>query len=157
MRYAAQTSVPVSRSVAEINDMVVSWGAEDFGYFQDGGKAVVSFMARNRRVRFSVVLVTDRAVRDSLVGKWGFRHKDPTDSDVAKIREQETRRKWRALALSIKAKLVAVDDTVETFEEAFLAHIVDPHSNQTVAEIVTARLEQAYTSGRKVPLLPPME
>jgi hypothetical protein len=38
------------------------------------------------------------------------------------------------LAWNLKARMVAVEEGVESFEEAFLAHLVDPASGRTVYE-----------------------
>jgi predicted DNA-binding protein (UPF0278 family) len=38
------------------------------------------------------------------------------------------------IAWNLKARLVAVEEGVETFAEAFLAHIIDPTSNRTIYE-----------------------
>ena len=61
---------------------------------------------------------------------------------------------WRALALSIKAKLVGVDDGIETFEQAFMAHVVMP-DGLTLGDHVTPKIAAAYESGKMPALLPP--
>lgn len=38
------------------------------------------------------------------------------------------------MAWNLKARLVAVEEGVETFEEAFLAHLVDERSGRTIYE-----------------------
>jgi predicted DNA-binding protein (UPF0278 family) len=48
--------------------------------------------------------------------------------------EQEERRIWRVLAWNLKARMVAVDEGLETFEEAFLPHLLDPRTNRTIYE-----------------------
>jgi hypothetical protein len=45
---------------------------------------------------------------------------------------QEERRIWRVLAWNLKARLVAVDEGLESFEEAFLPHLIDPRTNRTI-------------------------
>jgi hypothetical protein len=40
------------------------------------------------------------------------------------MREQEARRIWRVMAWNLKARLISVEEGVETFAEAFLAHLV---------------------------------
>lgn len=46
--------------------------------------------------------------------------------------DQEMRRIWRVLFYNTKARMEAVEEQVETFEQAFLAHLVDPATNQTL-------------------------
>jgi hypothetical protein len=48
--------------------------------------------------------------------------------------EQEAKRIWRVMAWNLKARLVAVDEGVETFEEAFLAHLLDERTGRTIYE-----------------------
>jgi hypothetical protein len=48
--------------------------------------------------------------------------------------EQEAKRIWRVLAWNLKARLEAVEEGVETFEEAFLAHLLDERTGETVYE-----------------------
>ena len=67
--------------------------------------------------------------------------------------EQATRQRWRALALSIKAKLESVESGIEQFEEAFMAQIVLPNG-KTVGEWVAPQIEASYKSGNMPPMLP---
>jgi hypothetical protein len=56
------------------------------------------------------------------------------------------------LFLCIKAKLESVESGIETFEEAFLAHVLTP--NGTVYDQVHPRLAEIAKTGQMVPLLP---
>lgn len=67
--------------------------------------------------------------------------------------EQQTRAKWRALLLCIKAKLESVESGIESFENAFMAHVVMP-DGRTVGEHIRPRIASAYAEGKMVPLLP---
>jgi hypothetical protein len=58
-----------------------------------------------------------------------------------------------ALLLAVKAKLVAVDDGIETFEEAFMAHVVMP-DGRSVGDHIKPRIASAYREHQMVPLLP---
>jgi hypothetical protein len=55
--------------------------------------------------------------------------------------------------LAVKAKLISVADGIETFEEAFMAHVVMP-DGRTVAETITPNIALANKQGGAVPLLP---
>ncbi len=59
--------------------------------------------------------------------------------------EQACRQKWRALAAVIKAKLVAVEAGITTFEDEFLAHIQLP-DGQSVGHWLRPQLAMAYES-----------
>jgi hypothetical protein len=126
--------------------------ATDFGFITSGQGVTIAFRAQGRSVRFSLPYPDRASFR---MGKTGGRWPKPirrSDSAVEAAWEKETRRLWRSLHACIKARLVAIEDGVETFEEAFFAHIVDPMSNRTMYEVTRAALEQRY-DGRDVPLL----
>lgn len=131
MSYAVKTKVPVDRTKAEIEQTLARYGADRFAYFVDATKAVIVFEAHERRLRFDLPL-----------------------AEGANERAQQMRRAaWRALLLCIKAKLEAVASKIETFEEAFLAHVVMP-DGKTVYEHIAPRLAQIAGGGEMQPLLP---
>jgi hypothetical protein len=57
------------------------------------------------------------------------------------------------LLLCIKAKLESVEAKIETFEEAFLAHVVLP-DGETVGEHALPAVAAIYKGGQLRPLLP---
>jgi len=63
--------------------------------------------------------------------------------------EQEVRRRWRSLVLAVKAKLVAVQDEIATFEQEFLAYAVAA-DGKTVGEHIIPQLK----AGGSVKALP---
>jgi hypothetical protein len=131
MAYAEYTKVPVDQTRLEIERTLTKYGADRFAYFTETGHAIIVFEANQRRIKF------DLPLPDKVADKTG----------------SHTRQKWRALLLCIKAKLEAVDSKIESFEEAFLAHVVMP-DGKTVAEHTAERIEQSYSSGTMMPLLP---
>lgn len=148
MTYAKGTSVSTEKSRAEIETILKRYGASHFAYMSSPGKAIIAFQARNRRIRFDLPLpqMADKQfLRD---GRGAVR--SPAKTYTAW--EQACREKWRALALCIKAKLEAVESKIESFEDAFLAHIV-LNDGQTVGEAITPRIAAIY-AGNDVPLLP---
>jgi hypothetical protein len=60
--------------------------------------------------------------------------------------EQEERTRWRSLLLVIKAKLEAVESSIATFEEEFMAQIVLPNQ-QTVGQWVLPEVARIYERG----------
>ena len=60
------------------------------------------------------------------------------------------RAKWRRLLLCIRAKLEAVDNEIESFEEAFLAQLLLPDGS-TVAERALPAIGQMYETGTLPP------
>ncbi len=61
--------------------------------------------------------------------------------------EREVRRRWRALVLSIKAKLETVQSGISSFESEFLSHIVMP-DGRTYGEMAVPEIQKALTDGR---------
>lgn len=144
-QYAANTSVSVEKSRAEIESILTKYGAGQFGYATDQGRGLASiqFSASGRHVRF--VLQLPRQMDEAFVmcpkGK-----KARTADAAYKAWEQACRQRWRALALCIKAKLEAVECGIAEFEDEFMAHIVLP-GGQTVSSLMRPQIEQAYLTG----------
>lgn len=113
----------------------------------DGDMVMIAFKAAGRQVAFRMQMADPADFTDTATGK------KRSATDAASFAAKEDRRRWRALALSIKAKLVAVEDGIETFEQAFMAHIVMP-DGLTIGQHVTPRIAQAYETGDMPPLLP---
>ena len=149
MTYARDTDVTPSASKAEIERDLGRFGATGFltGHDDVAGRAFVGFQARDRQVRMFVPLPTSKEMLRTPTGK------ARTEKQVAAAREKETRRRWRALALAIKAKLVAITDGVETFEDAFMPYVVMPDGS-TVGDQVRPAIASAYSTGTMPKLLP---
>lgn len=149
MSYAENTAVPVERSKSEIERTLSRYGAEGFMYGVRPDRAVIAFEASGRHVRFILPMpdADDPAFTRTPTGR--AREGDALNSAY----EQEVRRRWRALALAIKAKLEAVETGITEFDAEFMAHIVMP-DGKTVADTALPAIRQAYDQGRMVPLLP---
>lgn len=147
--YASTTSVPVSRSTAEIEEQVLRFGATDFARSRSSsGLASVMFTVQSRTVRFDIQLPDPKEQQ--------FTHTDkgkpiPQDQQRRKL-EQAERSAWRELCLSIKAKLVAVAAGISTFEREFLANVVLPDGT-LVGDRIAPVIEAAYKSQQMPRLL----
>lgn len=130
--FAARTKVSVDQSRIEIERALSRYGAARFAYFSEADRAIVVFEANDRRIRFDLPLPAGTSDKDA----------------------QLRRQRWRALLLCIKAKLESVQSKIESFEEAFLAHVVMP-DGRTVADHAGPRIASAYQSGEVQALLPP--
>lgn len=115
-RFAENTRVSVERSRAEIERVIIRYGASKLATLYEGDRAMMAFEVEGHRVRF-VLPSPDRNV-----------YKRPDSF------EKEQRRLWRAFALVIKAQLEAVASGVFQFEDVFLAHIVDGRTGKTFGE-----------------------
>jgi len=143
-KFAAYTKVPVATSQGEVEKLVTRYGATHFGVMREPSGHMVGFRINNLSVRFVIprpdVKATDRH---------GYKL---SASALHTNVERETRRLWRALVLSIKAKLEMIESGLACFEEEFLAHVVTG-SGRTIGEEVIPQLEDIQ-SGKMLPLLP---
>jgi hypothetical protein len=149
-RFAEGTSVSPERSQAEISETLRRYGATGFMFGWENQHAMIGFRANDRSVKFVLELPDpdDPEFRRTPTGQ-------QRNADGAKrAHEAETRRRWRALALAIKAKLEAVETGVTTFDEEFLAHLVLPDGSQ-VAQRLLPELEKAWKAGTMPPRLLP--
>lgn len=147
MTYAAKTEVPIERSRAEIERMLIRYGATAFQVGWEGDMSAVSFKIADRYIRI-LMLMPDRA--DSARSETG---KKRTATAAERAYEQAARQRWRALSLIIKAKLEAVAAGITTIEREFIADVVMPN-NATVGQWLAPQIEAAYASGKMPPLLP---
>jgi hypothetical protein len=131
------TSVPIDRSQGQIRKLLNEAGASRLGFSEERDEtgqrwAMVVFVIGVHGVRLRVPLkpVDEREVRAKF-----RRARSRTEDQIRDdLYEQEERRIWRVLAWNLKARMVAVTEEVETFEEAFLAHLLDPRTGTTVYE-----------------------
>jgi hypothetical protein len=145
--YAEGTSVAPERSQMEIAALVRKYGASSFATGWDGPRALVTFVAHRRTIRFVLALPDDpnaAPFRYVKVNAQGQRERSPAQRTAAL--EAEVRRLWRALLLTIKAKFEAIESGIVTFEDEFLPHTVLPDGT-TVADSIRPRVEQAIAAG----------
>lgn len=152
-RFAANTSVPVAKSKAEIETILERYGAEQFMSGWNADCAVISFTIRIegdqiRQIRFNLPMPDKMAKRFTHHSK-GARSPD----SALKEWEQACRQRWRALALVIKAKLEAVECGISTVEDEFLAQTV-MSDGRTVSQHVKEPIALAYRGGGVGNLLP---
>lgn len=150
-RYAQGTTVAAEKSRGEIEAALREFGATQFGYMSGPTEAFIAFEYHDMGLRFRLPLpsISDDAFRYS--GS-GYRRRLRSDAQIEKAYHAEVRRRWRCLYDVIGAKLTAVEDGIESFEQAFLAYFnVGGH---TLAEHIVPRLEQAVQTGTLD--LPPM-
>lgn len=144
MSYAADTSTSVEKTRAELETVLHKFGAEAFGYMTDAGRAAITFKANGKFVRF--ILPLPRADENRFTHQERRNWLPRTPESARREWEQACRSAWRALFLCVKAKLVAVDAKITTFEEEFMAHIVLP-SGKTMGEEALPLIERAYLTG----------
>lgn len=115
--YAKNTSVTIEQSRADIQSVLARFGAHFEGFVDEPGRVIVMFHGKRSWVQFKLSL------------------------PVGPHLDQQRRELWRALYLGIKGKLVCVASGIETFEQAFYAHLV-MESGKTVSEELQPALKQ---------------
>lgn len=135
------TTVSVESSQAAIRKLLVAYGCDDFQFGEgrqgDTRVAAVGFRAHGRAVRMRVPL---KEPSSSEVSKKLTRARSKTrDAIVNEMVEQEARRIWRVLHWNLKTRMEAIAEHVETFEEAFLAHLLDEQTGETLYESLVQR------------------
>ena len=126
-KYAQYTKVPVHKSLGDIETFLKRYGANGFMHGYEDDRATISFKWENRVVLIRLNLPES---------------------------EQEVRQRYRALLLTVKAKLECIDSGIETFEEAFLAHLVLP-DGKTIGERFANEYREMLESGQELPPLIP--
>jgi hypothetical protein len=148
-RYASDTEVPTDRSRAEIEKTLRRYGATQFAYAWDSGRAVIGFTAQQRQVRFVIPLPDPQDREFTFTATNRLR----STTSAAEAYERAVRQRWRVLALVVKAKLEAVESGLVTFQDEFLAHLVLP-GGMTVADTIRDGVAEAYRTGEVPALLP---
>lgn len=146
-RYAEGTNVSVEKSRAEIEKVLMRYGADQFISGWDVDQALIGFRSKGRMVRLFLSLPAkdDKRFKYTPSRKWTL----PPERQLAAW-EQACRSQWRALALVVKAKLEAVEAGISTFDQEFMANIMLPDGG-TVGQWMQPQIERAYKDG-KMPL-----
>ncbi len=127
MAYAETTNVSVERSKGQIDSLLTRHGATHQGMMNEPGSATIFFAMNDRKIVFKLPL-PDQKERQFWETKRGRR----TSEKAFQCWEQACRSRWRALFLCIKAKLESIESGIETFDEAFLAHVMTPDGNRFI-------------------------
>lgn len=152
-KYAENTSVSVAKTKADIEELIMKHGADQFVSGVKDNIAVIGFTMEHRQIKFYLEL-PDKNSREFLFtpGR-GSRRSD--ESAYAEW-QQACKAKWRSLYAIIKAKLIAVEEKISTIEREFFYDIVLP-DGQTVGEYMAPQLEVAYNTGSMPAMLPMLD
>lgn len=145
-RYAESTEVPTDRSIAELRSVVIRAGGTAFATAEGQGKFAVQFAMKDRVIKFVVPLPDINAKKFERDGRGSIRTKERRYAAW----EQVCRAIFRSLVMSVRMKLEAVEVGIESFEEAFYAHILLPNG-RTIYEATHEAVSGAYLNG-KMPL-----
>jgi len=142
-KFAAHTDVSTEKSRLDLQRLLDRYECASQAMLKHGSQIALIFEAHGRRVRFMMNEATSADLP-----------KQPSRGRRINQRawiEQETRRRWRLLLMSIQVRLELVANGAD-FETEFAGYLVTP-SGQTVAEILKPQLEEMYAHGRMPSLL----
>lgn len=120
-RYAEGTTVTPEKSRMQVEAFLRARGATSIGTLTDPLRFAIQFQIKERTVRFLVPAPVPP--------------KGTMLRDRERVIERETRRRWRALLLVLKAKFEAVESGITTFDQEFLASLV-AGDGRTVGEVL---------------------
>jgi len=137
--YAENTTVSGERSVVEIQQTLLRYGARKIAHVIDIEQALSTFMFNfhDRMYRISVRMPALKEFQQSPVGR-----RRSSDSAM-KAFNQACRQRMRALALVVKAKLEAVESGISDVETEFLPYLVLPN-NQTIGAYLLPQIDDIY-------------
>ena len=149
MAYAQGTTVPVSRSKAEVESILRKAGATGYmcGWDSERGYTRVQCKLGGRMLLFEV---WEPSVVEMKVTEAG-RKRNLTAAKQAAVKE--TRRRWRGLVLIIKAKLEFIETGASSIDAEFLANLMLPDGS-TVGSHAMPGVQRAYETGKMPKLLP---
>lgn len=141
-KFAKDTGVSIERSQEQIKTVLRRYDADGIGTWEERGLAAMQFIIGGLTVHIKVDLplpddeefhVTDTGRERGAVA-------------AHKAYEQAIRQRWRALLLTIQAKLEAVETGISTLEQEFLSYIV-MGDGKTVGDHLLPGLKAAAESG----------
>jgi len=127
-KFAEKTKVPIFKSVGDIQKVIERYGAMGFQYVVESGRAGIAFKLSDpsRTIKIKMEL--------------------PDDA-------QGQRQRWRALLLVVKSKLESVESGIETFDEAWMPHIVVDATGLTLGTMMLPDLGMKLATGKLPKLL----
>lgn len=150
--YAKDTSVSVERSRAELEQILMRYGATGFGSAWQGDKQIIMFVVHNKQVKFVLQLPEKLADEFTHWKHASGRLIARTPEQAYKLWEQSCRQRWRALCLCVKAKLEAIEAGITNFEYEFMAHFVMPNG-KVLGEEIVPQIEVMSKTGKMPQLL----
>lgn len=108
-KFAQNTTVTSENSQAEIKLILQHFGADKIVFYEDKTCATIKFECNGRLVKYMLPL-PGRDAKEFWYTE--ARNIKRTPENAYKEWEQAYKQRWRSLALSIKADLVAVDDGI---------------------------------------------
>jgi hypothetical protein len=146
-QYAKNTSVSIESSQREVQKILRKYGADRFGFMEDHTTAYLMFSFSNLQIQISVNIPSREGFEKTETGRIR------KNSQIDQAHEQAVRQRWRALVLTVKAKLEAVETGISTIEKEFMAFVMMPDGKQ-LGDHLVPRLLQIAETGKMPRLLP---
>lgn len=144
-KYAKGTTVNQDRSKAEIERILLRYGATAFAYVVRSDGATIGFEQEGRRYRIDILYPDPEIYAETPQGR-------PRKQAVARTAwEQGVRELWRSVTLLVKAKLEAVECGLVPFDHEFLPYALLPNGS-TVGGWAEEALPKAL-EGKEMPKL----
>lgn len=107
-KYAKNTTVPISKTKIQIQNLLTSWGIDEFFFGTSPRGDGIGFKYKDHVYKHNVPM--------------------PPDKNILSERqyEQKVRQRWRILYMSLKMKLEEIDSGGMSFEDQFLAMMCLP-------------------------------
>lgn len=136
------TKVPISKSQDDLRDTLSRFGADQFTFGEGSDWVGIELVHADTlvRLRCPVVVPTEDEARVAARAAH-LATSSKAVTDPIERAKGERARVWRVLVWSVKARLVAVEEGLESFEQAFLSHLVDPGTGRTLWEQVRPEIE----------------
>lgn len=133
-KYAKNTSVPISRSKAQIEETLLRYGIKEFG---------MGVSPRGDGILFN---------KNGRIYKINVPNPNKDDYKTDKQYEQARRQRWRVLLLSIKAKLEEIEAGLISFDDQFLSYLALPDGS-TVGDFMRLPDNASRLAQTKMPKL----
>lgn len=134
------TNVPISKSQDDLRATLQRFGADQFTFGEGTDWVGVELIHADTlvRLRCTIIVPTEEEAYAAL--RAAHLSTKPSADPIARA-NAERARVWRVLVWTVKARLVAVEEGLETFEQAFLSHLVDPATDRTLWDAVRPSIE----------------
>jgi hypothetical protein len=145
-KFAEGTTVQAGSTKGQIEDLLTSHGCDRYGTMADFATAWILFQHEGIGYKISIQLPDpdDKAFTEYVSRGTRYARADTAARDLY---VKELNRRWRALYMVMKAKLVAVDEGITTFVDEFLSHAVLP-GGDSFGEHYAPELRKAALDGR---------
>ena len=140
--YAKGTAVPISKSRDEIERTIERFGATQYVWMRDDERNLVTVAFRREGIAYRIT-VTMPSIADFRLTP---NHRVRSVSGMKSEHDKETRRRFRALGLYLKAILEAIETGIIDARTALVGHMLLP-SGETVAEYAEGEIVRSLASG----------